>query len=99
MFNDDAIGSDQFAEISRSTRSKMALIEQQLAEATRVSPAAALVAAGAGAWQLWQDMTPAQRAQAVDEVAVVTVLPCPRGRRPFDPNYVRVEWRRGDPAP
>lgn len=94
LYDDDAISPEQFADISRSTRSKMRVIEQQLADVTRVSPATALVSARKDAWKLWQDMTPTQRAQAVDEVAVVTVLPCPKGLRRFDPQYIDVRWRR-----
>lgn len=94
MFEDDDIGADQFAATSRSTRSKLAVIDQQLAEVTRTSPAAALIAAGNGAWTLWQSMTVTQRAEAVDEVAVVTVKPCPRGRRTFDHTYIDVTFRR-----
>lgn len=99
MFEDDDIGADQFAATSRSTRSKLAVIDQQLADVTRTSPAAALIAAGEdGAWNLWQSMSVTQRAEAVDEVATVTVLPAPRGRREFDHNYVRVTFRRDDQA-
>lgn len=95
MFEDDDIDAEQFATTSRSTRSKLAVVDQQLADVTRTSPAAALIAAGAeGAWKLWQSMTVTQRAEAVDEVAVVTVLPCPRGRRQFDHNYIDVTFRR-----
>lgn len=97
MFENDDIGADQFAATSRSTRSKLAVLDRQLAEATRTSPAAALIAAGqAGAWKLWQSMTVTQRAEAVAEVAVVTVLPAPRGARAFDHNYVRVSFLRDE---
>jgi DNA invertase Pin-like site-specific DNA recombinase len=95
MFNDDAIAAEQFAATSRSTRSKLAVVDQQLADVTRTSPAAALIAAGeAGAWKLWQSMSVTQRAEAVDEVATVTVLPAPRGRRTFDHSYIDVTFRR-----
>ncbi len=95
-YDNDVIDHTQFTKLSTSTRNKLAVIDRQLADATRVSPAAALVAAGASAWQLWQDMSPTQRAQAVDEVCTVTVLPCPPGLRKFDSDYVDVAWRRGE---
>lgn len=95
MFDDDVIDAEQFASTSRSTRSKIAVIDKQLADVTRTSAAAALVAAD-DVWALWQDMSPTQRADAIDEVAVVTVLPCPKGQRNFDHNYVRVDFRRFD---
>lgn len=94
LYEDDAIDGAQFASTSRSTRSKLAVIDQQLADVTRTSPAAALIAAGeAGAWDLWQSMSVTQRAEAVDEVATVTVRPCPRGRREFDHTFIDVTFR------
>jgi len=97
LFNDDQIDAEQFGNSSRDTRSKLAVIDRQLADATRTSPAAALVAAGANAWQLWQDMSPTQRAQAVDELVVVTINPCPPGQRRFNPDYVDIAWRQEMP--
>jgi hypothetical protein len=94
LFNDDQIDAEQFGKSSRDTRNKLAVIDRQLADATRTSPAAALVAAGANAWEVWQQMSPTQRAQAVDEVCVVTILPCPPGLRKFDSDYVDIAWRR-----
>lgn len=92
-YDDDHIDHDQFTRLSTSTRNKLALIDRKLADATRTSPAAALVAAGANAWEVWQAMSATQRAQAVDEVAVVTILPCPPGLRKFDSDYVDITWR------
>jgi DNA invertase Pin-like site-specific DNA recombinase len=95
-YDNDIIDHGQFTKLSTSTRNKLAMIDRQLADATRTSPAAALVAAGANAWEVWQAMSPTQRAQAVDEVCVVTILPCPPGLRKFDSEFVDVSWRRGD---
>ncbi len=96
-YDNDVIDHAQFTKLSTSTRSKLAVIDRQLADATRTSPAAALVAAGANAWQLWQDMSPTQRAQVVDELVVVTINPCPPGQRRFNPDYVDIAWRREMP--
>jgi site-specific DNA recombinase len=96
LFNDDQIDAEQFGKSSRDTRNKLAVIDRQLADATRVSPAAALVATGANGLDLWQAMSPTQRAQAVDEIAVVTIKPCPPGLRKFDSDYVDIAWRRGE---
>jgi site-specific DNA recombinase len=95
-YDNDVIDHAQFTKLSTSTRNKLAVIDRQLADATRVSPAAALVAAGANAWDLWQSMSPTQRAQAVDEICVVTINPCPPGLRKFDSDFVDVTWRRGE---
>jgi len=35
------------------------------------------------------------RAQIIDEIAVVTIQPSPRGRRGFDPDYVDIAWKAG----
>jgi site-specific DNA recombinase len=94
QFDADAIDTAQFGEASRRTRAKLAEIDRALADATRTSPAAALVAAGADAWQAWQDMSPTQRAAAVDELMTVTVLPAARRGEKFHAGQVRIAWRR-----
>jgi DNA invertase Pin-like site-specific DNA recombinase len=94
-YDNDVIDHAQFTKLSTSTRNKLAVIDRQLADATRTSPAAALVAAGANAWELWQSMSPTQRAQAVDEICIVTILPCPPGQRRFNSAFVDIAWRRG----
>lgn len=96
QFNADNIDAEQYGKASRHTRNELAIVDRQLADATRTSPAAALVAAGASAWEVWQAMSPTQRAQAVDEIAVVTIKPCPPGLRKFDSDFVDVAWRRGE---
>lgn len=75
---------------------RIADVDTQLAAATRTSPAATLVAAGSQIWDRWQAMTPTERAQAVDEIATVTILPIPKGQRVavFDPAFVRIEPKR-----
>ena len=96
LFNDDQIDAEQFGKSSRDSRNKLAVVDRQLADATRVSPAAALVAAGASAWNIWESMSPTQRAQAVDEICTVTVKACPKGLRKFDPDYIDITWRRSE---
>lgn len=98
MFNDDAIDADQLRKGSADNRSKIAQIDAQLAAATRTSPAAALVASGKRLHEQWAGMTIDQQAQALDEIAVVTILPLPtRGERQFQPDYVTVVFK-GDTA-
>jgi site-specific DNA recombinase len=93
MFDDDEIDAEQFRTTSVSTRNKLAVIDRQLAEVGRSSPAAALAAAD-DVWALWNSMTPTQQADAVDEIAVVTVNPCPKGQRRFDPDYIDIVWKQ-----
>ncbi|MEO3757297.1 recombinase family protein [Mycobacterium sp. B14F4] len=98
MFNEDAIDADQLRKGSLDNRAKIAQIDAQLAAATRRSPAAALVASGKRLHEQWVGMTIEQQAQALDEIAVVTILPLPRrGVRGFQPEYVTVVFK-GDTA-
>lgn len=91
MFDDDEIDGDQFRTTSVSTRNKIAAIDRELADVTRTSPASALAAA-ADVWGLWQQMTATQQADAIAEIAEVTVLPCPKGLRTFDSQYINIKW-------
>ena len=83
QFDADNIDAEQFGAASRKTRAKLAEVDRQLADATRTSPAAALVAAGADAWEAWQAMSMTQRALAVEELMTVTVLPAARRGEKF----------------
>jgi DNA invertase Pin-like site-specific DNA recombinase len=66
-----------------------------LAASTRTSPAASLVAAREQIWERWQAMTPSERAQAIDEMATVTILPTTTRRGAgFNPADVRIEPKR-----
>ncbi len=94
QFDADNIDAEQFGAASRKTRQKLAEVDRQLADATRTSPAAALVAAGRDAWEAWEAMSMTQRAQAVEELMVVTVLPAPRRGSRLSPEHVSIEWRR-----
>jgi site-specific DNA recombinase len=75
-------------------KAKIAVIDAKLADATRTSPAASLIAAGDKLWERWLGMSVTQRAQAVDELAVVTVKPCAKKGRGFDSGDICIEWRR-----
>lgn len=74
-------------------KATMAAIDRQLADATRTSPAAALIASGNKLRELWETMTPTVRAQVIDEIATVTIQPVLRRGPGFDPAYVAVEWK------
>jgi site-specific DNA recombinase len=94
QFDADNIDAEQFGAASRKTRAKLAEVDRALADATRTSPAAALVAAGRDAWEAWEAMSMTQRAQVVEELMVVTVLPAARRGEKFHAGQVRIEWRR-----
>lgn len=95
LYADDKMTTAQFVAVNEVTRAKLAEVDEKLATGVgKTSPAAALVAAGPEkVWSVWQSMTVTQRAAVVDEVAVVTVLPSPRGLRGFDHRYVTVQFR------
>jgi DNA invertase Pin-like site-specific DNA recombinase len=78
---------------SAELKAKIDAIDSRLAAAARTSPASTLLASGSLLRQRWREMSPALRGQVIDEVAVVTVLPCPRGLRCFNPDYVAIEWK------
>ncbi len=93
LFAEGAIDASQLRKGSTALRSKVAVIDSELADATRTSPVAALIASGEKLFERWGEMSVTQRAQAVDELAVVTVLPCPKGLRSFSSDYIQIEWK------
>jgi site-specific DNA recombinase len=94
MFASDEIDGTQLRKATADLRSRLAVLDAQLADATRTSPVAALLASGDRLWERWQEMSVTQQAQAIDEIAIVTILPCPKGLRRFSSDYVTVQWRR-----
>ncbi|MGO9030732.1 hypothetical protein [Mycobacterium sp.] len=74
-------------------KAEIAKIDSQLAQAARTSPTAALLATGKELRKRWAKLTPGVRGEIINEIAVVTIHPCGRGRRTFDPNAVDVAWK------
>ncbi|GAT04914.1 recombinase family protein [Mycolicibacterium fortuitum] len=96
LFTDGVLDATAVRRDAAKLTARIAEIDRQLADAVRTSPAAALLdATGEQLWRRWEQMTPALRGQAVDELATVTVLPSPRGLRRFDPDYVEITWKQG----
>lgn len=81
MFTNDVIDGPQLQRGTRELRSKLALIDSQLAGAVRTSPVAALLAGDGEIWDRWQRMSPALQGQVVDELVTVTIRPYPPGAR------------------
>lgn len=71
---------------------RLAGVEQALADAGRGSRLAPLLAA-ADPGQAWLDADLPTRQNVLGTLAVVTLLPSSRGRAPFDPESVRIEWK------
>ncbi|NOQ58295.1 recombinase family protein [Mycolicibacterium fortuitum] len=94
LFTDGVLDAAAVRRDAAKLTAKIAEIDRRLADAVRVSPAAALLGAtGEQLWKRWEQMTPALRGQVVDELVTVTVLPSPRGLRRFDPTYVEMTWK------
>ncbi len=71
---------------------KLTAVEQALADAGRGTRLAPLLDA-ADPGQAWLDADLPTRQAVLDTLAVVTVLPGTRGRAPFDPATVLIDWR------
>ncbi len=77
---------------SQRITARLADVEAKLAAHGQRSALAALAGASdPGA--AWAALDVVQRGAVVDTLAEVTVLPGARGRAPFDPESVRMEWR------
>jgi site-specific DNA recombinase len=105
LFATDAIDGNQLATASKELRARLGALDSQLAAATGTSPAATLVHAsqaasaasedvGEAVADVWESMSVTQRAQAVDEVATVTVGPVIKRGPGFDPARVTIAARR-----
>jgi site-specific DNA recombinase len=102
MFTRGEIDSPQFRRGTTDLRAQRTAIDSQLAELSRRSPAAELVAAGEAAEKHWRTLSPDLRGKVVDELMTVTVKPTPRGikgvfvdrgtgRRIINTDYVNVK--------
>lgn len=79
---------------SQRITARLADVEDKLAAHGQRSALAALAGASdPGA--AWAGLDVVQRAGVVDTLCTVAVLPGARGRAPFDPETVKIEWRSG----
>ena len=60
---------------------------------SRYSAASAYDSSGAQVHTKWDACSPAIQGKIVDALVTVTILPCPKGSK-FDPDYVRIDWKR-----
>jgi site-specific DNA recombinase len=93
LFGRHVIDAVQLENGSIELRGQIAEIDRKLADTVRVSPASTLAAQQDRLYDAWEELTPAMRAQVIDEVAVVTVRPTGSGKRGFDPDDVDVDFR------
>ena len=96
-FAEGAIDDSQLRTGTAKLRTKVAEIDAQLADAARTDPVAGLIAEREQVQARWDECSPSIRGQIVDALVTVTVLPIPRGLKApgvFNPDYVRIEWKR-----
>jgi site-specific DNA recombinase len=93
QFAEGAIDGSQLRRGTSTLRTKLAAIDSQLADAARIDPVVGLLADQTQLQTHWDAVTPAVRGQIIDQLMTVTVLPCPKGLRRFDPTYVDIAWK------
>jgi site-specific DNA recombinase len=93
-FAEGAIDASQLRRGTSNLRVKLSAIDSQLADAARTDPVAGLIADREQVQKHWDACSPAIRGQIIDQLMTVTVLPCAKGQRVFDPAYVRIDWKR-----
>lgn len=98
LFADGAIDGSQLRRGSTELRSRIAVLDSQLAKLTRTNPVADLLGAGDRLAEKWAALSKDLQGKVVNELMTVTILPAPRGRRAFDPEYIRIDWKTGTSA-
>lgn len=97
----ETIGSDYDAGLIdgqryRTAKSKVDAqltdIERKIAQASGTSAAAGVLTAPDPA-QAFREASLMRRRAVIDALVEVTLMPMPRGRRGFDPDSVRIDWR------
>lgn len=91
-FADGDVDAEQFRRGSTALRSKLAVVDGKIADATSRNPVADLVSNRDRIRERWAQMTPTQRSEVVSRLVTVTILPAPRGPG-FDSKFVQIRWR------
>jgi site-specific DNA recombinase len=92
MFAAGEIDASQLRRGTNDLRVQLADVDQVLAELSRRSPVADLLAAGDKLRQYWDRLSPDMKGKVVQEICTVTVQPARRGTR-FDYNLIDIDWR------
>ncbi|WP_235659895.1 recombinase family protein [Mycobacteroides abscessus] len=98
LFADGAIDGSQLRRGTTELRSRLAVVDSQLAELARINPVADLLGAGDRLAEKWAALSKDLQGKVVSELMTVTILPAPRGRRAFDPDYIQIDWKTGKSA-
>ncbi|ORL15389.1 hypothetical protein A6I85_05800 [Prescottella equi] len=97
LFAAGDIDAAQLRDGTAALRTKIEAIDAKLAAAQTSSPLAGLVMASQSGFlveQLWNDLSPDVRGKVIAELADVTILRAPRGQRKFQPEFVKIDWRK-----
>lgn len=78
---------------SERLRAELVAVEKAIASSTHADVLRPLVTAR-DVDKAWADYDLKQRRAVIDALMTITLLPTKRGRQPFDPETVRVTWRR-----
>ncbi|WP_235657988.1 recombinase family protein [Mycobacteroides abscessus] len=98
LFADGAIDGSQLRRGTTELRSRLTVLDSQLADLARTNPVANLLGAGDQLAEKWAELSKDMQGKIVNELMTVTILPSPRGRRAFDPDYIRIDWKTGNAA-
>lgn len=98
LFAHGAIDGSQLRRGTTELRSRLTVLDSQLAELSRTNPVADLLGAGDRLTEKWAALSKDLQGKVIGEMMDVVVLPAPRGRRAFDPDYVRIDWKMGSAA-
>jgi site-specific DNA recombinase len=95
LFAEGAVDASQLRRGTNDLRTQLAGVDKTLAEVSRRSPVADLIAAGGKLRQHWERLSPDMKGKVVQEICTVTVKPAPRGRWFKDrDNPTAAEWER-----
>ncbi len=92
LFADGAITGAQLARGTDRAREALQAVEEQLADAGRVSALGDLVTAG-DVRSVWDGLDLDRRRAVIDALMAITLHPPGRGARTFRPETVEVAWR------
>ncbi len=91
LFTDGAITAAQLSRGTERARQRLAVIENEMADAGRVSVLGDLVTAD-DVQAVWDDLDLDRRRAVIDALMTVTLLSPGRGARTFRPETVHIEW-------
>lgn len=93
MLANDEITRQEFTDIRRRVIERVEKAERELIAATRTSPASAM-ASSADPVAAWDAADLDVKRAILREIVTITLLPTGGGRRPFNPDTVRIEPRK-----